>query len=89
MKIFVNSTEPLTEFTYEIFGRGDVLVAQTLQSFGEKTQTFTALIKPQMAPHARVVVYYIHKSGEVVADAMDFDVEGVFQNEVIMKWSFW
>lgn len=35
-----------------------------------------------MAPTARVVVYYVREDGEVVADAVNFDVEGTFQNFV-------
>lgn len=35
-----------------------------------------------MAPVARVVVYYVRADGEVVADALNFDVEGTFQNFV-------
>lgn len=38
-----------------------------------------------MAPSVRVVVYYIRQDGEVVADALNFDVDGVFQNFV---WLF-
>ena len=35
-----------------------------------------------MAPSARVVVYYVRQDGEVVADALNFDVEGMLQNFV-------
>jgi len=35
-----------------------------------------------MAPVARVVVYYVRPDGEVVADALNFDIEGTFQNFV-------
>ncbi len=35
-----------------------------------------------MAPVARVVVYYVRADGEVVADALNFDVDGTFQNFV-------
>ena len=35
-----------------------------------------------MAPLARVVVYFVRFDGEVVADALNFDVEGTFQNFV-------
>lgn len=35
-----------------------------------------------MAPSVRVVVYYVRLDGEVVADALNFDVEGIFQNFV-------
>ena len=46
-----------------------------------------------MAPVARVVVYYVRPDGEVVADALNFDVEGTFQNFVSSfpqkkKWNY-
>ncbi len=34
------------------------------------------------APSARIVVYYVRPDGEVVADALNFEVEGTFQNFV-------
>ena len=44
-----------------------------------------------MVPRARVVVYHILPDGEVVADALDFDVLGTFQNTVsrISVVSYW
>lgn len=35
-----------------------------------------------MAPTARIVAYYIRDDGEIVADSIGFDVEGVFLNKV-------
>ena len=38
-----------------------------------------------MAPRARIVVYYVRPDGEIVADALRFNVEGLFDNKVIQK----
>lgn len=35
-----------------------------------------------MTPLAKVVVYHLRKDGEVVADALNFFVEGILQNFV-------
>ena len=43
---------------------------------------FRFTIRKDMVPRARVVVYHILPDGEVVADALDFDVMGTFQNTV-------
>ena len=47
-----------------------------------RSHTFRFQATPAMAPVARVVVYYVRADGEVVADALNFDVEGTFQNFV-------
>ena len=35
-----------------------------------------------MAPKAKVIVFYIRPDGEVVADGLSFNVEGIYKNEV-------
>ncbi len=46
--------------------------------------TFT--VTPEMMPVTRVMVYYMRKDGEVVADSMTFNVQEVFENEVTMEF---
>lgn len=57
-----------------------------LQSFFfflyDRSHTFRFQATAAMAPVARVVVYYVRADGEVVADALNFDVDGTFQNFV-------
>ena len=48
----------------------------------DRSHTFRFQATATMAPVARVVVYYVRADGEVVADALNFDVEGTFQNFV-------
>lgn len=105
--IEVNSTAPLDSYIYEVMGRGNLVVARTVQagnqrytlfiqvkcriSFwlnfsvspsGDRSHTFRFQATAAMAPVARVVVYYVRADGEVVADALNFDVDGTFQNFV-------
>lgn len=35
-----------------------------------------------MAPTAHIIIYYIGDDGEVIADALDVELEGVLQNFV-------
>ena len=35
-----------------------------------------------MAPTAHVIVYYVGNDGEIIADALDVELEGVLQNFV-------
>jgi CD109 antigen len=62
--------------------RGSVILSQVQQVNGDlATITFTA--SSQMAPSARLIVYAIRPSNqEILVDATDFKVDGLFQNEV-------
>lgn len=39
-----------------------------------------------MAPTAHVIVYYIGTDGEVIADGLNVELEGVLQNFVRCFW---
>ena len=60
---------------YEVIGRGNLIQAATVRGTGK---TRNEIILPgfkDMSPHARIIVSYTRDTGEIVADAMDFDVE--------------
>ena len=40
-----------------------------------------------MSPRARIIVSYTRFTGEIVADAMDFDVDGFLSNSLDIKMS--
>jgi CD109 antigen len=82
IELEVNSTEPMRYFIYQVMGRGDVIVANTVQLADKKTHSFRFLATYAMAPTAHVLVYYVKEDGEVVADALDIELEGALQNFV-------
>ena len=43
---------------------------------------FSVMITDEMAPNARIVVYYVRADGEIVTDSISFDVDGAFKNKV-------
>ena len=49
--------------------------------------SFSVLMTDQMAPNARIVVYYVRADGEIVTDSISFDVDGAFKNKVLC-WLF-
>nr|KAG5687089.1 hypothetical protein BaRGS_000935 [Batillaria attramentaria] len=49
--------------------------------------TFDIPLTPMMAPTAHVMAYYVRSDGEIVPDAIAFNVEGVFNNEVTIEMS--
>lgn len=84
VEIQVNSTESLTYVGYQVLGRGDVIVASTMQipSAGQHTAVIRFLATYAMAPTAHVIVQYVRDGGEMIADAVDVELDGVLQNYV-------
>ncbi|CAK9821472.1 CD109 antigen [Anthophora retusa] len=85
IEIEVNSTIPLKYINYEIFGRGDILDADSIYVQNKHTASFKFLATYVMAPTAHVIVYYVGSDGEIIADALDVELEGVLQNFVDIK----
>jgi CD109 antigen len=82
IEIEINSTEPMKYFSYQVIGRGDVVVANTVQVSNKKTYKFRFLATYIMAPTAHVVVFFVKEDGEIVADGLDIELEGSLQNFV-------
>ncbi|KAK0179673.1 hypothetical protein PV327_005405 [Microctonus hyperodae] len=85
VEIEVNSTHPLKYLSYEIIGRGDILNAGSIHVSDKHIASFRFLATYVMAPTAHVLVYYTKEDGEVVADALDVDLQGALQNFVDIK----
>nr|XP_034179672.1 CD109 antigen-like isoform X1 [Osmia lignaria]XP_034179683.1 CD109 antigen-like isoform X1 [Osmia lignaria]XP_034179692.1 CD109 antigen-like isoform X1 [Osmia lignaria]XP_034179702.1 CD109 antigen-like isoform X1 [Osmia lignaria]XP_034179708.1 CD109 antigen-like isoform X1 [Osmia lignaria] len=85
IEIEVNSTSPLKYISYEIFGRGDILDAGSIYVQNKYTTSFSFVATYVMAPTAHVIVYYIGNDGEIIADALDVELEDVLQNFVDIK----
>lgn len=41
----------------------------------------------EMAPNARVIVYGVQRNKEIVVDAFDLKIDGIFRNNVIIYQS--
>lgn len=79
----MNSTAPLKYVSYQVLGRGDVIIAATVPVQGnQRAVSWRFLATYAMAPTAHVVVQYVRDDGEVVADALDIELSGVLQNFV-------
>uniref|UniRef100_A0AC34F584 Alpha-2-macroglobulin bait region domain-containing protein n=1 Tax=Panagrolaimus sp. ES5 TaxID=591445 RepID=A0AC34F584_9BILA len=81
----VKSTESLSVLTYQVISRGSVVLSQEIPVNGDlATVTFTAT--NEMAPSARLVVYAIRTANkEILVDALDFKVNGLFKNDVSLS----
>ncbi|XP_057327735.1 CD109 antigen-like isoform X1 [Microplitis mediator] len=87
VEIEINSTAPLKYLSFEILGRGDILNAGSVLVSDKHVASFRFLATYVMAPTAHVLVYYTREDGEIVADALDVELEGTLQNFVDIKMS--
>jgi CD109 antigen len=72
----VNSTAQARTFYYEVVARGRVVF--TSSAAGD----FSFKVTPAMTPSAKLLVYQILPSSEVAADALPFDVQGDYPQDV-------
>jgi len=51
--------------------------------------TFNDRIAPLLSPNARVIVWFVTSTGEIVSDSLDISVDAAFANEVpLLSCSF-
>lgn len=82
VEVGVNCTEPLRYINYVLMGRGDVLFTNTFQVANNKEFKFNFLATHAMVPVCHLIVYYVRPDGELIADALDIQVDGLLQNFV-------
>ncbi|KAK4880764.1 hypothetical protein RN001_008910 [Aquatica leii] len=82
VEVIVNCTEPMKYINYQVMGRGDVLAAHSFQLDNKKEFKFQFTATYAMAPLAHLLVNYIRPDGQVVADALDVEVDGLIQNSM-------
>ncbi|WAR21624.1 CD109-like protein [Mya arenaria] len=69
-----------------VYSRGTLVDAGKILVSGKET-TWRLPVMSSMAPRARVVAFYVRKNGEVVADSLTINVEGVFENKVSVSFN--
>jgi CD109 antigen len=83
VRIEIESTEKFDTLTYLIFGRGKLAFAETLRASSGTRNELNFRATSDMSPRCRVIVYYVRElTGEIVADALDFEVAGALTNFV-------
>ncbi|KAK3612490.1 hypothetical protein CHS0354_024460 [Potamilus streckersoni] len=76
------------EITYHILSKSLVsLTGKVTVNQSSVAQTFNVLLTSNMAPAARILVYYVKSDGEIVADGISFMVQEIFRNKVDIKFS--
>lgn len=82
ISVDVISTEEMNVLTYQVLGRGDIIVTRTLPVNGLKKYNFRFLASFSMVPKANLVVYYIRPDGEIISDHVKIELGDELQNSV-------
>ncbi|XP_055599444.1 thioester-containing protein 1 allele R1-like isoform X26 [Uranotaenia lowii] len=80
VSVEVSATIPMKSFSYQILGRGDVIIGGTIPVPDAKTHTFRFPASFAMVPRARLVVYLIQDDGELISDKVDIEFGNDLQN---------
>ena len=89
-EIFLNESKYFTALyllRYEVIGRGNIVDARTVRGSGKTRNELIISGTRDLSPRGRIIVSYTRDSGEIVADAMDFEVEGFLSNSLDLKLS--
>lgn len=79
--IEVQSTTNLRHLSYQVLGRGDIIIAKSLDIPNLSTYTFSFLASFAMVPKAQVVIHYINDD-EIISDHLQIDFDDDLQNFV-------
>lgn len=82
VSVEVTCTEPMKHVTFQIIGRGDLLMSNTFDVADTVKHTFKFLASFSMVPKATLIVYYITEKGEIVSDKSELKFASEFQNPV-------
>lgn len=77
----MQSTENLRYFSYEILGRGDIIVSNTVEVPNQKTHIFQFFASFAMVPRAQLIVHYM-KGDIIISDRLEINFGTELQNEV-------
>ena len=48
----------------------------------KKWVSLKIMMTAEMAPNAKIVVYFVKRNAEIIVDSISFNVEGIFANDV-------
>ncbi|XP_052104443.1 CD109 antigen-like isoform X2 [Mytilus californianus] len=85
LQLTVQVTEQIRSCYYKVFSRGTV-VQQGIFKMHRLSRKQTIRVTHEMTPSFKILVYYVRRYGEVVADAVTFSIKEIFRNKVTMKF---
>lgn len=77
--IEVESTVNMRFITYQVLGRGDIIISRTIEIENQQSHTFSFLASFAMVPKAQVIVYTV-RNDEMISDHIEIDFGNDLQN---------
>ena len=81
-------------FYYQLMSRGNIVKSGLINPFNSTESSlliheFSMILEitPSLSGSARLLIFYLHHDGELVADSQQFDVEPCFKNMVSMEFN--
>ncbi|XP_053383073.1 CD109 antigen-like [Mercenaria mercenaria] len=84
--IDVRSTERPGVLNYQIYSRGSIVESGTIP-MPTLRKTWSFKTTSAMAPRAKIVLFFVRSDGEVIADGLTINVQGVFENKVDINFN--
>lgn len=84
--IDVQSTDIIRYLTYQVLGRGDIIIANTVDVPSQRHHSFSFLASFAMVPKAQVLVYYV-LGDEIISDNLEIEFGDDLQNFVRLELS--
>ncbi|XP_062603689.1 CD109 antigen-like isoform X2 [Saccostrea cucullata] len=78
----IKTSERTPKVYYQVVSKGQVVDSGEIDMPTSGVKKFNLPITTEMAPKARLIVHYVRKDGEIVTDALTFNIDGIFKNKV-------
>jgi CD109 antigen len=82
VSVTVVSSKRLTYLSYQILGRGNILLSRTTRIANKRTANIQFWLTFPMIPESTMIVYYILSSGEIVSDVVQLNFAQSLMNNV-------
>ncbi|KAK3607704.1 hypothetical protein CHS0354_016728 [Potamilus streckersoni] len=83
----IRCTTMTRKINYLIMSKGASLTRGEFDMRLRRTRSFTLPMLHDYSPSARIVVHFVRTDGEIVADALNFNVDNFFENEVSIRFN--
>ncbi|XP_070581805.1 complement C3-like [Ptychodera flava] len=80
----VTKAEDVSRINYMVVTRGKITHQATVVKEAGVISTLSFRVTSEMSPSSRLIVYYINRQNEVVADALWLDIEDVCENRMVV-----
>ncbi|XP_052103753.1 CD109 antigen-like [Mytilus californianus] len=88
LALVIKVTEMIRFCNYKVFSKGSLITQGQFRMRNRKQHDQNLSITYAMIPQAKLLIYYVRQqNGEVVADAITFPIEDIFNNKVSINFN--